>query len=143
MDPGSDGNCALSTEECFRLLATTQLGRLALSHQALPTVLPVSSILDRRRIIIQATPGSALAAARRGSVVAFEADDIDPRTYLGWTVVVTGHLHEVTDPTALMMYAMNPVFPRINAQKRHFLSVTPRLVSGTRRLPALDDVGSS
>jgi uncharacterized protein len=135
MDPGSDGVRALTTEECYRLLATAQLGRLALSHQALPIVLPVSSRLHDRRIVIQTTGGPILQAALAAPVVAFEADDIEPCTYAGWSVLVTGQMRVVTDPCARRTYANSLAFPAIPTRHRHFLTVTPRLVTGLHRFP--------
>jgi uncharacterized protein len=138
MDPGSDGVRALTTEECYRLLATARLGRLALSHKALPFVLPVSSLLQDRRIVIQTTGGPVLEAARSAPVVAFQADDIEPCSYAGWSVVVTGQMRVVTDSAARRTYENSRAFPTITAQHRHFLTVTPRLVTGLRRLPMTD-----
>jgi nitroimidazol reductase NimA-like FMN-containing flavoprotein (pyridoxamine 5'-phosphate oxidase superfamily) len=138
MDPGSDGVRALTTEECYRLLATAQLGRLALSHKALPFVLPVSSLLHDRRIVIQTTGGPILQAARFAPVVAFEADDIEPCTYSGWSVVVTGQMRVVTDSAARRTYENSLGFPTITNKHRHFLTVTPRLVTGLQRLPMTD-----
>jgi hypothetical protein len=139
MDPGSDGVHELTMEECYRLLATAQLGRLALSHRALPVVLPVSFLLHERTIVIQTTAGSVLDAAREVPVVAFETDDIDPRTYAGWSVVVTGLMRVVTNAKARSMFECSPAFPRITSEPRHFLTVTPRLVSGRRRLLIVGD----
>jgi nitroimidazol reductase NimA-like FMN-containing flavoprotein (pyridoxamine 5'-phosphate oxidase superfamily) len=138
MDPGSDGVRALTIEECYRLLATAQLGRLALSHKALPVVLPVSSMLHDRRIVIQTTGGPILDAARAAPVVAFEADDIEPCTYAGWSVVVTGQMRVVTDSYARLTYESSLAFPRITAKHRHFVTVTPSLVTGLHRLPMAD-----
>jgi uncharacterized protein len=138
MDPGSDGVRTLTTEECYRLLATVQLGRLALSRQALPVVLPVSSVLHDRRIVIQTTGGPILQAARSVPVVAFEADDIEPCTYAGWSVVVTGQMRVVTDSAARRIYENSLAFPTITSKHRQFLTVTPRLVTGLRRLPTTE-----
>jgi hypothetical protein len=40
---------ALSERECWELLATVSVGRLALSVRALPVILPVQYYLDGRR----------------------------------------------------------------------------------------------
>jgi uncharacterized protein len=143
MDPGSDGVRELTTQECYQLLATARLGRLALSHRALPVVLPVSSRLHDRRIVIQITGEPILGAARKAPVVAFQTDEIEPSTYAGWSVVVTGHLRLVADAAEHALYASNLGFPRINSPHRHFVTVTPRLVSGQRRLPILGAPESS
>jgi hypothetical protein len=51
-------------------------------------------------------PGAALGAAAGGPgvVVAYEADQIDPDTHVGWSVVVTGLAHLATDPEQVARY---------------------------------------
>ena len=86
----------LDREECLELLSMASMGRVALSANALPTVLPVSFRLIGDRIVFR--------TGRKGStphVVAFQVDDIDPQSHIGWCIVVTGVAHEVTDPSEL------------------------------------------
>lgn len=46
------------------------------------------------------------AAVRRaaGTIVAFEADELDPATCSGWSVTATGRAELVTDPDAIARY---------------------------------------
>ena len=75
--------------ECWELLATTSVGRLALSVGALPAILPVQYYLDGRTLAVclghRELPERAL-----NTVVAFAADAIDPATRSGWSVQVQG-----------------------------------------------------
>jgi hypothetical protein len=71
-------------------------------------------------------------------VVAFEADEIEPCTYAGWSVVVTGQLRVVTDSSARRTYQNCLGFPTITTRHRQFLTVTPRLVTGLHRFPMTD-----
>ena len=50
------------------------------------------------------------AGAAQGVVVAYEADAIDPGDHHGWSVVVTGTAHLLTDPgqVARWQSALNP-----------------------------------
>jgi len=81
---------ALSERECWELLATASVGRLALSVRALPVILPVQYYLDGRRLAVclghRALPERALDE----TVIAFAADAIDPVTRSGWSVQVQG-----------------------------------------------------
>ena len=43
-------------------------------------------------------PGSKLTAALHGAPVAFEVDGTDEQQQVGWSVVVRGHIEEVTEP---------------------------------------------
>jgi hypothetical protein len=80
----------LSERECWELLATASVGRLALSVRALPVILPVQYYLDGRWLAVclghHALPEQALDE----TIVAFAADSIDPVTRSGWSVQVQG-----------------------------------------------------
>jgi nitroimidazol reductase NimA-like FMN-containing flavoprotein (pyridoxamine 5'-phosphate oxidase superfamily) len=80
----------LDREDCLKLLATKEIGRLAYTQGALPAVRPVSFRLHGDEVLIPARLGSPLLDAVRGAVVAFEADDYDETTRSGWTVTVLG-----------------------------------------------------
>jgi two-component system, NarL family, response regulator DevR len=87
----------LSRDACLRLLATATLGRVGVSVDALPRVLPVNFRFDGGRILIRTGTGTKLDAAADNAVVAFEVDEIDPVAHTGWSVVVTGMARELTD----------------------------------------------
>jgi hypothetical protein len=117
-------------QELLDRLVSARVGRLAFSHRALPALLAMNYVVDGRELVLATSGGPALAAAQgRGSIVAFEVDEIDPITNLGWSVVVTGHLGEVTEHSRIDRYARCPAFPR-DARLRHFLVISPGLVSG-------------
>jgi hypothetical protein len=82
---------ALGIAECLRLLGTAGIGRLAYTSAALPAIRPVSFSLLGEDVLVPAPSESPLVAAVRAAVVAFEADDYDPRTRTGWAVTVVGH----------------------------------------------------
>ena len=68
-----------SPTECYRLLGSVRVGRVVMTRRALPVVLPVTLALDGHHIVIATAAGSALdTASEQGTVVAFEADDLDP-----------------------------------------------------------------
>jgi hypothetical protein len=130
MDTVTHSLSKLAPQELLDALASARVGRLAFSHRALPALLAMNYIVDGRELVLQTAAGPALAAAQgRGSIVAFEVDEIDPKTNSGWSVVVTGHLREVTEQSRIGRYARCPAFPR-DARLRHFLVITPGLVSG-------------
>lgn len=85
----------LTSEECLQLLQSRSLGRLGLSVDALPTILPVSYTIVDDEILIRTGRGTKLSVATRGAVVAFEVDEIDPTTAIGWSVVVQGRAREL------------------------------------------------
>jgi hypothetical protein len=85
----------LAAEECYRLLATHEIGRLGVNAEHYPLIFPVNYALDRDVIIIRTHPGTKLSAAGHANVT-FEVDEIDRRTRSGWSVLVRGLAEEVT-----------------------------------------------
>lgn len=127
----------LDRAEALRLLGTVSLGRIVFTHQALPAVRPVNHFLDGENVIVRLHDGATLTSIvaptdAAGVVVAYEADVIDPETHLGWSVVVTGYAHRVTDTQDLARYAgtLQPWMQHdaMNAALR----IEPDLVTGSR-----------
>ncbi|GAA0913804.1 pyridoxamine 5'-phosphate oxidase family protein [Streptomyces thermoalcalitolerans] len=95
----NDGFRALDRQECLRLLGKVPVGRVVYTRHALPAVLPVNFSLDTdSSVLVRTSARSDLVRAVDGVVVAFEADEFDAATRSGWSVVVTGRAHVVTDP---------------------------------------------
>ena len=126
----------LDSEEALRLLGSVSLGRVVFTRHALPTVRPVNHVLDNGDIVIRTHEGAALTSYTRqadgpGVVVAYEADAIDPDTHLGWSVVVTGYAHLVTDPDELARYR-ELLHPRVKRTMDYAVRIRPDLVTGIR-----------
>jgi uncharacterized protein len=88
---------ALDRADCLRLMSGVPFGRLVYTAAALPVVQPVNFIVHNDLVVIRTASDSKLAAAARGSVVAFETDEIDATTRTGWSVLVVGRCYEVTE----------------------------------------------
>lgn len=131
----SGGLEILTERECRDLLGEAAIGRVVFTDRALPAIQPVNFVIARGDVIIRTTSGSKLAAAARGAVVAFEADNLDSTGDTGWSVVVIGHARVVSENgelTKLRGLAIRSWTP----YDSHYIAITPELISG-RRLPAL------
>ena len=98
---------SLPRAESLRLLSTVSLGRLVFTHLALPAIRPVNHAVAGEQVIIRAYLGTAISTAVRGqsgTVVAYEADLIDPDTHLGWSVIIVGRASRLTDPAQAAQY---------------------------------------
>ncbi len=98
---------ALPRAESLRLLGTVSLGRLVFTHLALPAIRPVNHAVAGDQVVIRAYLGTAISTAVRdgpGTVVAYEADLIDPDTHLGWSVIIVGRATRLTDPAEADRY---------------------------------------
>lgn len=103
--PGQAGDRVLrplTREQALLRLRTVPMGRVAFSARAMPAIRPVNYIVDDDGLIIfRSNEGGSIVTATdaaRGSVVSFEADNIDNETRTGWTVIATGLARIVDDP---------------------------------------------
>ena len=124
----------LARDEALRLVASVSLGRLVFTHLALPAVRPVPHLVDGPRIIIRAELGSAITAAvgvDGATVVAYEADAIDPAEYLGWSVVVVGRASPLTDEAECARFRER-LLPWITGAKDDIIAIRTDMVDGFR-----------
>jgi uncharacterized protein len=122
----------LSRAECLRLLATVPIGRLSYTRQALPAVEPVNFALDDGAIVIRTDAGSKLAAASRGAVVAFQADDLDLALRSGWSVTAVGRCEEVADAADIARLDKLDLQSWAPGAGNHFLRIVPAIVTGRK-----------
>jgi uncharacterized protein len=122
----------LDRTECFQLLATSRIGRVAVNVGALPTVLPVNFALDGEAVVFRTGPGRKLDAAVSGAVVAFEVDEVDAWYHEGWSVVVQGIAQRITDPDDLERLRRLPLRPWAPGPKDDYVRIAPTIVSGRR-----------
>ncbi len=123
--------------ECYRLLATHEVGRLGVVAEHYPLIIPVSYGLDETTIVIRTHPGTTLAAAAHANVT-FEVDDIDRRTRSGWSVLVRGLAEEVTDVHRADLVERTHatgVQPWAPGEYGHWLRLIPHGISGRRITP--------
>ncbi len=121
----------LGRPECLRLLATVQLGRIAVTSEALPSIVPVNFKVVDDLIVIRTGRGTKLDAATRNAVVSFEADRIDPVDHTGWSVMVTGVARELKATDEIEAVGEPP--PRwAPGPDGRYIAVSTDVVSGRR-----------
>ncbi|MBF6328460.1 pyridoxamine 5'-phosphate oxidase family protein [Nocardia transvalensis] len=116
----------------MRLRARFRFGRVVFSRYALPTIRPVSHILDDDdTIVIHAGPGITLTPDRQ--VVAYQADTIDHHTLRGWCVIITGTAEQITDPDDIAHYRrlLRAAFP---GPRDRFIRIHPEIITGVEYL---------
>ena len=128
----------LDRAKALQLLASTSLGRIVYTHNALPTIRPVNHIVVDGDIIVRTQRTTSLAAHTHRSsvpqvVVAYEADAIDPSTHLGWSVVATGYSHLITTPSELENYGAL-LRPWADHGMDCALRIHPEIVTGVQHI---------
>ncbi len=122
----------LTRAECFELLASEQLGRVAVTDDLGPVVFPVNFILDRHTVVFRTEEGTKLQAAGRRSRVCFEVDGADAATHTGWSVIVRGEVTEVTDPAELARLGELPLQAWAPGARDRNVRILPSALTGRR-----------
>ena len=114
---------------------------MVFTEGALPAAHPVTYLLDDEEVIFRIGGGSKLAAAARHHIVGFQADEIDPYTRTGWSVLGVGEAYEVVTPIRLAGLADTPTRPLAprpdRAHHRHPPTTPHRPAAAPDRHPAL------
>ena len=130
------GLAELTRDESLQLLGSASFGRIMFSHRALPAIRPVGHLVAGSQIIIRASLGGAISSAADGggTVVAYQADEIDSLSRLGWSVVVVGRARKVGSEMAAGYREALP--PWIDGDVDEVISISADLVTGFRMVPA-------
>ena len=125
----------LSRSKALDLLGSVRIGRLVFTHQAVPVIRPVNHLVEGESLIVRATSGAAITAAagRGGVTVSYEADEIDPATQLGWSVIVTGTARLLTDENAAARYRAR-LRPWISGTADDVITISADVVTGYRMM---------
>jgi uncharacterized protein len=128
----------LSSDDCYLLLATQQIGRLGVNAEHYPLILPVNYALDHAGVIVIRTDaGTKLAAANHANVT-FEVDEIDQRTRSGWSVLVRALAEEVTSEHRTELIERTKasgVEPWAPGDRGHWMRLIPQAITGRRIVP--------
>ena len=133
-DVGTEtGLHSLSETECWTLLRSHGLGRVAIVVDAKPEIFPVNYVTGNGVIAFRTGPGTKLDHGP-GSPAAFEVDDLAGATGTGWSVVVKGILREVKPEEAEVSGAFSGlrVHPAAPGAREHLIALPANHVTGRR-----------
>src|SRR5262245_2075655 len=123
-----DGMTILESQDCWTLLRSTEVGRLAVSIADHPDIFPGNYVVDSGSVVFRTAEGTKLAAAVLGRGVAFEVDGYDPLAGEAWSVVIKGAAHEIAGMRELFDAVDLPLFPWHAGPKHRFVRIVPDLV---------------
>ena len=136
LDPGTLDE--IDVAECWQLLATQPIGRVAVILGHYPLVFPVNYTLDGETILYRTNAGTKLNTIHRSNVT-FEVDEIDHTHRSGWSVMVKGVAHELSterDHRVISRAELGGSTPWAPGRREHFVRVLPDQVTGRRIRPA-------
>ena len=125
----------LPMDDCLRRLASVPVGRVGFNADGEVVVLPVNHAVDGQDVVFRTVRGSKLSSAEEHGLVAFEADDYDPQTHTGWSVVISGHAEPVYEDAQIRRLTRLGLRPWAAAPDRPFwIRIRPTSVTG-RQIP--------
>lgn len=77
---------------------------------------------------------AAAASAGQGTVVAYEADEIDPASRMGWSMVVTGLAWPVDEHRLAARYR-EALQPWVAGKMGYVIRIDPQIVTGFELIP--------
>ncbi|MFC9329266.1 pyridoxamine 5'-phosphate oxidase family protein [Kitasatospora sp. NPDC057015] len=116
--------------ECWAKMEPGGVGRVALSTPEGPVVLPVNyRILDGT--VLYRTTAESTTAAAVGERVAFEVDQLDGAFGVGWSVLVTGPAHQVTEADAMEWFGKHAdPRPWVGGRRDTWVRIRPEKITG-------------
>ncbi|MDQ0825851.1 nitroimidazol reductase NimA-like FMN-containing flavoprotein (pyridoxamine 5'-phosphate oxidase superfamily) [Arthrobacter sp. B2I5] len=122
----------LEHHECWALLRTVSVGRLAVLVDGRPDIFPVNYTVDSGTLVFRTSQGTKLSAASGDAPVAVEADGVDPESGLAWSVVIKGTAALVKSAEDVLETSRLYLFPWQSGRKDAFVRITPDSVTGRR-----------
>ncbi|MDT5338667.1 MAG: uncharacterized protein QOD90_4172 [Mycobacterium sp.] len=120
----------LSEDECWYLLASRTLGRLATVVAGQPEIFPVNFLVQRPTVLFRTAEGRKLLSAVIDERVAFEVDDHDFE--VGWSVVVKGRADVMSDSADLEMAERAQLLSWTPSVKQHYVRIRVAEITGRR-----------
>jgi uncharacterized protein len=130
MDTDQNGMAVLTRRECFRLLGRNGIGRVGLSINALPAILPVMYAVQDGAIYFRTSTGAKLTAAAENAIVAFEVDEHESIGHTGWSVLIVGRAERVWESANATPLPLLRWVGRGGGDV--LVRISPELVSGRR-----------
>jgi nitroimidazol reductase NimA-like FMN-containing flavoprotein (pyridoxamine 5'-phosphate oxidase superfamily) len=139
----SGGLDELSPAECWQLVATQPVGRVAVIVGHYPLVFPVNFAVDDRTILYRTGVGTKLHSIHRSNVT-FQVDAIDPVHHTGWSVMIRGVAQELSpqrDRGAVSRAELGGATPWAPGERAHFIRIVADQITGRRIRP--DELSSA
>jgi hypothetical protein len=125
----------LSPAECFELLEPGGVGRVGFGAAEGIVMLPVNFAVTGATIIFRTAPDTLLALHADANV-SFEVDRIDEALHGGWSVLVQGHAHKVTDEREVKhLEDGTHLVPWAGGARDVYVRIAPARISGRRFEP--------
>jgi uncharacterized protein len=133
-DPRGGEVEVLRESECVTLLKTHDLGRIAVvDREVHPLIFPINYFFDEGVVVFRTAPGTKLDLAP-GAYISFEIDGWDRDHGIGWSVLVQGIAHDISQPRGAPTGRMRfwPVHPAAPGSREHWVGIWANEITGRK-----------
>ncbi|WP_327673357.1 pyridoxamine 5'-phosphate oxidase family protein [Kitasatospora sp. NBC_00458] len=122
----------LTTAECWEMIGSHGVGRIALPVEPGPAVFPINYTVEAGTVAFRTAVRSS-AAPDDGSPVSFQVDRIDDRLSRGWSVLILGEARHVTDTDEVRRLSELPgTTPWAGGNRPLWVRIRPDEITGRR-----------
>ncbi len=126
---GFGGITELTTDQCWQLLRSHEVGRIAASAVGTVDIFPINYAVDAApAIFFRTAPGTKLLELAINDRVAFEIDGHDEHE--AWSVVVKGHAERVERQSEMDAAEELGLSPWIPTLKYRWVRIRPTEITG-------------
>lgn len=122
----------LSDAECRGYLGTGGVGRFLFTQARGPVAVPVNFRMLNGDVVFRTRPGTGQEAGAAQQHVSFEVDHLDETLGEGWSVLLSGRAHVVTDPDELAEVRAAEVEPWAADGRETYIRFTSSVITGRR-----------
>ena len=120
----------LDPAECLRLLEPGGVGRVGFAAADGIIMLPVNFAVLGKTIIFRTAPDTLLAVYANAAV-SFEVDRLDEEHRVGWSVLVHGHSHTITEERQVKrLQDATHLEPWADGARDVYVRIVPAWISG-------------
>lgn len=130
----------LTAAECRAYLGSGGVGRFLFEQERGPVALPVNFRMLGDDVVFRTAPAAAERAGAAQQHVSFEVDHLDETLGEGWSVLISGHAHVVTEPGELDQVRALGIEPWPGGSREIYIRIVPAVVTG-RRIRGQDAAG--
>ncbi|WP_368496177.1 pyridoxamine 5'-phosphate oxidase family protein [Herbiconiux sp. A18JL235] len=120
----------LGHEECWRLLAATSFGRLAVADEDGADIFPINHLVNDQLIYFRSAPGTKIVSLTERPGVAFETDGTENRQR--WSVVLRGTARRLDVDAEIEASGVGALHTFTRSTKWNYFVISPRTLTGVR-----------
>jgi transcriptional regulator with XRE-family HTH domain len=123
---------SLDREACQALIGAGGVGRVVFREPRGPVALPVNFRVLGDDVVFRTSPSAALMESLGDGPVSFEVDHIDEALGEGWSVLISGEAHAISDASERELAQVSGVSPWAGGDRDVYVRIVPSEVTGRR-----------